>query len=150
MIEAVGTLSVQSNALRSQPQNNIAAISAESAGSPQGAFINSRVRVDNLLDVAILEFRNSGGEVIRQYPSKAQLRGYERAAELKDRPGSETPTVAVEEGDGESPSVSVDFTSSSPSPSPSPAPSSASAAPGGQGFGSAPVSSGSTSQSIFV
>ncbi len=149
MIEAVSTLSVQSSGLRSQPQNAIAVISAESVERPQGSFINSRVRVDNLMDVAILEFRNSGGEVIRQYPSKAQLRWYERAAELKDSSRSDTPTVAVEEGDGEGTSVSVDFTSS-PAPSPSPAPSSALAASGGQGFGSAAVSVGSTSQSIVV
>ena len=98
MIEAVSTLSVQNSALKAQTQNAQVVTYSEPVERAEGAFINSRVRVDNLLNVAILEYRNSGGEVIRQYPSKSQLRGYERAAQLNapEASSSEGSSVVVD------------------------------------------------------
>lgn len=81
MIETVSTSPVQSLALRSSPQS--ASRSAEPVASANpGNFVNSRIRVDNLQDVAILEYRSSEGEVLRQYPTPAQIQAFKRAQQL--------------------------------------------------------------------
>lgn len=84
MIETVGTSSIQSTAVRAQPAASASARAAEPVSKANEFFISSRIRVDNLLDIAILEFLDGGsGEVIRQYPSESQIRGYQRAQELQ-------------------------------------------------------------------
>ena len=82
MIESVSTLPVQSNALRSSPQSDNAAPPSNIA-SPSN-FISSRVRVDNLQNVAILEYRSSEGDVVRQYPTEAQIQAFKSAARLAE------------------------------------------------------------------
>jgi hypothetical protein len=42
-----------------------------------------RIRVDNNLNRAIIEVRSSEGQVIRQYPTEAQLKAFARAEALK-------------------------------------------------------------------
>lgn len=54
------------------------------------SFISSRIRVDNLLDLAILEYRSQEGEVIRQFPTQGQIQAFQRAAEL-DRRSTDIP-----------------------------------------------------------
>jgi hypothetical protein len=80
MIESVSTSPVQSPALRSSPQSTNAAPAAAVANPSN--FISSRVRVDNLVNVAILEYRNSDGAVVRQYPTPAQIQAFKRAEHL--------------------------------------------------------------------
>ncbi len=49
------------------------------------SFSTSRIRVDNLLDVAILEIRSHDtGDVIRQFPTEQQIASFQRAAELEN------------------------------------------------------------------
>ncbi|TVQ85088.1 MAG: hypothetical protein EA357_01495 [Micavibrio sp.] len=49
-------------------------------------FISSRIRIDNLLDLAILEFRShETGEVLRQFPTERQIEAFQRAAQLETR-----------------------------------------------------------------
>ena len=86
MIDAVSTSQVQSTALRSIPQNTRVTPVESAPSNNSQFFISSRVRVDNLLDIAILEFRAAEtGDVIRQYPSESQIRAFQRASELDAR-----------------------------------------------------------------
>ncbi|MBL1146887.1 MAG: hypothetical protein HND56_10290 [Pseudomonadota bacterium] len=68
-------------------RNSAQAVSApEVSGSVRNeSFISSRIRVDNLLDLAILEYRSQEGEVIRQFPTQGQIQAFQRAAELDNR-----------------------------------------------------------------
>lgn len=68
-------------------RNSAQAVSApEVSGSVRNeSFISSRIRVDNLLDLAILEYRSQEGEVIRQFPTQGQIQAFQRAAELDTR-----------------------------------------------------------------
>lgn len=52
------------------------------ASSPSPSFTSSRIRVDNLIDVAILEVRSGEtGDIIRQYPTEQQIVAFQRASE---------------------------------------------------------------------
>lgn len=80
MIESVSTLPVQGTALRSSPQSDNAAPPSQIAAPSN--FVSSRVRVDNLQNVAILEYRSSEGDVVRQYPTEAQIQAFKRAEHI--------------------------------------------------------------------
>lgn len=100
MIETVGTSSVQSTAVRAQPAASASSRAVEPVSKANEFFVSSRIRVDNLLDIAILEYRDGGsGEVIRQYPSEFQIRGYQRAQELQ----AEKAAASVDVSDTSSP-----------------------------------------------
>jgi len=68
-------------------RNSAQAVSApEVSGTVRNeSFISSRIRVDNLLDLAILEYRSQEGDVIRQFPTQGQIQAFQRAAELDHR-----------------------------------------------------------------
>lgn len=81
MIESISTLSVQSSVLRIQPQSNSdSAPTAQAVSAPE--FATSRIRVDNLQNIAILEVISEEGDVIRQYPSESQIKAFKRAESL--------------------------------------------------------------------
>ena len=80
MIESVSTSSVQSPVLRSSPQS-ANPFSAASIANPSN-FVSSRVRVDNLQNVAILEYRSADGNVVQQYPTEAQIQAFKTAERL--------------------------------------------------------------------
>lgn len=104
MIETVGTSSVQSTAVRAQPAASASSRAVEPVSKANEFFVSSRIRVDNLLDIAILEYRDGGsGEVIRQYPSEFQIRGYQRAQELQ----AEKAAASVDVSDTSSSSASA-------------------------------------------
>ena len=53
-----------------------------SVSSAVQPYLSSRIRVDNLLNVAILEVRSTDtGDVIRQYPTEQQIQAFQRASE---------------------------------------------------------------------
>ena len=82
MIESVGTSSVQASALRSTSQSVVASAAASQQEYPQ--LVSLRIRVDATLNKAILEIRsNDTGEVVQQYPSAAQIRAFQRAAQIQ-------------------------------------------------------------------
>lgn len=104
-------------------------------------FISPRIRVDNNLDMAILEFRSSAtGDVIQQYPTEQQIRAMQRAAELEARielqnrqeratapirsaaPAPQATETADAAFSTASPQTSVDFTIAAPTLSVSSAP----------------------------
>ena len=83
MIDSISTSTVQSAALRVQPQAASSSQVAEAAPSA-AALPTTRIRVDNNLDRAIIEVRSSeNGQVLRQYPTQAQLRAFARAESLR-------------------------------------------------------------------
>jgi len=82
MIESVSTLPAQTSALRVTSQSAPASAAVTQQSYP--SLVSLRVRVDNDLNKAILEVRsNDTGEVVAQYPSAAQIRAFQRAAELQ-------------------------------------------------------------------
>ncbi|MBL8713764.1 MAG: hypothetical protein JNM12_12760 [Alphaproteobacteria bacterium] len=95
MIESISTLSVQSSVLRYQPQSNTdsaqitPAVSAPELGT-------SRIRVDNLQNIAILEVISEEGDVIRQYPSESQIKAFKRAESLIPASDNTAPQITAD------------------------------------------------------
>jgi len=81
MVDAVNTVTLQSSTLRPQTQASVSsAPAAEPAPSEAPEFVSSSIRVDNLQNVAILEYRSSRtGEVVQQYPTQSQIDAFHRA-----------------------------------------------------------------------
>ncbi len=85
MIDAVSTLSSVKATLRPVAQSQTSYSGSSSLGS-RNAFLVSRIRMDNLQNVAIIEVRaRDTGEVVNQYPTEEQIRAIKRAAELEER-----------------------------------------------------------------
>lgn len=126
MIDTVGTSTLQSQALRTASQAAVSAFTSGTAAVTSREFVTSRIRVDNLLNVAILEYRSSDtGEVIRQYPTDPQMRAIQRAAQLEavkvsvSTEAPSKPDVSTRSGGGvQSPAVSAPSSTSSSSPAP--------------------------------
>lgn len=121
MIDAVSTLSVQSNAARVTPQASapVPAVSSSSSIAAEQSYASSRIRVDNYLDMAILEVRSTDtGDVIRQYPSEYQIRAFQRASEITSRSQSTSEKAARAEAllQQEYETSDVSETSSAPAP----------------------------------
>lgn len=131
MVDAVSNVTLQSSAPRQQPQNAAATVSAEpaaSGGSSDQFFISSAIRVDNLQNVAILEYRSQSGEVVRQYPTQGQIDAFRRAEHLSQRKEAETPAVSSEPQPAQ--------TTANTAPPPAPAPASAASSSSGDNSGS--------------
>lgn len=82
MVDAVSTLSVQSYSARSFSPSVSAYAAAAIAPSVNdtGEYLASRIRVDNLQNRAILEYRSTKtGEVVQQYPTEYQIRAFQQA-----------------------------------------------------------------------
>jgi hypothetical protein len=85
MIEAVGTLSNATSVPRASAPARSSASSAPRI-QPSELFVSSRIRVDNELDMAIIEIRSQEtGDIIRQYPTESQIRAFVRASEIQAR-----------------------------------------------------------------
>jgi len=84
MLESVGINGVNAIPKGVQPRNIESAVEPVRSSENQSFYISSRLRMDNQLDVAILEFRSrETGDVIRQFPTEQQIRAFERASELE-------------------------------------------------------------------
>lgn len=95
MIESISTLSVQSSVLRYQPQSNTdSAPTAQAVSAPE--FATSRIRVDNLQNIAILEVISEEGDVIRQYPSESQIKAFKRAESLIPASDNTAPQITAD------------------------------------------------------
>jgi hypothetical protein len=121
MVDAISTSLLSGAAPKLQPQ----AVSAAAGESPQAAgpeFVSSSIRVDNLQNVAILEYRSSQtGEVVRQYPTQGQIDAFKRAEHLQGRSSAPTQTADVAVGDG--PRIIKAAPKSAPAAASAPAPS---------------------------
>ena len=131
MIEAVGTSSVNLAALRSASQSvvvaSFAAAPVAAEASSKVYFNSSRIRMDNLLDLAIIEVRASEtGDVVRQYPTESQIRAFQRASELDTRQADASHAQAQQEALLQQAETAVPVSTapapSTPTPAPAPAP----------------------------
>ncbi len=127
MVDAVSIVSVQGTALRLGSQGGSASAAPPVPAAPvEEGFISSHIRIDNLQNVAILEYVSSKtGEVVRQYPSQAQINAFKRAQSLQ----AEAPEARAIESGSPPPAAPRHTTESAPqSQAPAPAPHQAQAA----------------------
>lgn len=123
MIDSIGTSSIQSAALRAQPQASVALQVAEAAPSAT-TLPTTRIRVDNYIDRAIIEVRSSeNGQVLRQYPTQSQLRAFARAEALRQAKQNEAAaarqqSAAQQQPDSSSRTVSSNNASTASAPQP--------------------------------
>lgn len=58
----------------------------------------ARIRIDNQLNMAIIEYRsNETGDVVRQYPTEAQIQAFSRASQLEIRRVAQEPAFEAPE-----------------------------------------------------
>lgn len=140
MVEVVNSVSlVQSTTLKANAQSgNASAASATTvsqAAAQSGTFVSSSIRVDNLQNVAILEYRSSEGEVVQQYPNQSQIDAFKRAQLLTEKATSQH-TETASAGTTAETHVDVQVAASAPADSPAPAPAAPSSGGGDQSGGS--------------
>jgi hypothetical protein len=84
MIESVNIVSSQTpQTLKDAPQGSGSVPVSEPVSSETNNFVSSNIRMDNLQNVAILEYRSSKtGEVIQQYPNQAHIQAFKQAEKL--------------------------------------------------------------------
>jgi len=147
MVEGINTSSIQNVSVRHAARGVSSSLPVEPVEASRASdFVKSAIYVDNLQNVAILEYRSSeSGEVVRQYPTKGQIEAFKRAEQLQQKVAerfAQESAAVVSAPSAEAPSVAV--TSSAPAPAPaSPAPSvEAAPSPGAE---AAPVDSSVTS-----
>lgn len=111
MIEAVSTLSVQSAALRANTQSSASFVASTPAPrAPDMGFLS--IRMDDTINKAILEYKSSEGEVIRQYPSESQIRAFQRSSELQQKRAEAASAEA--QAVGAAPSVEISTPAATP------------------------------------
>lgn len=121
--------------------------------APGGSQTSSRIRVDNFLDLAILEVRSQEtGDVIRQFPNERQIAAFQRAEELSARRAAAAAEARVAVSDTPDTSasnitVNVDTSVSAPS-APSAPTESVSATPAPSSGAS--TDTGTSTQSVLV
>ncbi|MFH1157549.1 MAG: hypothetical protein V1721_01500 [Pseudomonadota bacterium] len=85
MVDAISALTMQSTVPRFETRD--AGVSVSENSMLQAAdmdFVISSIRVDNLQNVAILEYRSSRtGEVVQQFPTQAQIEAFRRAEQIQ-------------------------------------------------------------------
>lgn len=86
MIEAVGTSAVQGAILGSLSQRAVvvAAIETSTPSFSSQSTVLPYIRVDNVRNVTLLEYRNGDGEVVQQFPTEAQIRAFKSAERLQE------------------------------------------------------------------
>jgi hypothetical protein len=93
MIDGINSLTSGTTASRAYPQAAVSATAGSGSSTSFNpgniSFFESRIRMDNLQNVAILEIRSSEGEVVNRYPTEQQVAAFRRAEELRDAAASE-------------------------------------------------------------
>lgn len=84
MVDAVSMISM-SNATQGSRSQGAPSSDVPVASPPaEEDFVSSYIRVDNLQNVAILEYRSSRtGEVVQQYPTQTQIAAFKRAESIE-------------------------------------------------------------------
>jgi hypothetical protein len=108
MVDAVSTVSNVTSAALRQGSQAAVSVASSSLPRPDGGFVSSYIRVDNLQNVAILEYRTEKGEVVQQYPTQAQIDAFKRAESLEARKhqqisSAETPETPAAPAEGFTP-----------------------------------------------
>ena len=91
MVSVISSVSgTQNTTLKADAQSSAPATPAPAASSSNANFVTSGIRVDNLQNVAILEYRSSEtGDVIQQYPNQAQINAFKAAQHLAEQAKSQ-------------------------------------------------------------
>lgn len=142
MIEAVSTLSVQSAALRANPQSSSSFAAVKEVSAPNMGFLS--IRMDDRINKAILEFRSSEGEVIKQYPSESQIRAFIRSSELVENKPSKSDKQPAPAESASAPSF--EFADAAPTPTPT----HVDIVPANNPNSGGSASAGSSTQSVLV
>jgi len=110
MVDVISAVSGQSSTLRLGSQGAATSPPSEPATQASAELVSSHIRVDNLQNVAILEYRSSRtGEVVRQYPTQSQIDAFRRAERSNTGPPpTEISTDAGDSGESSSPPPTVD------------------------------------------
>jgi hypothetical protein len=86
MVDAVNNIAPAQNALLrsgSSSQNSLSSVIPTSISEMD--FVSSGIHMDNLQNVAILQYRSSEtGEVLRQYPNQSQIEAFKAAQRIAD------------------------------------------------------------------
>lgn len=85
MLDAVNNLTLQSSTASSGTRGVAAVAAPEADQRKAGNFVTSSIRVDNLQNFAILEYRNQSGQVVKQYPTQAQIDAFKNAQRLLEK-----------------------------------------------------------------
>ena len=84
MVDAINMLVMQSSLPGFTPRSAGTPVSESILPIADLNFISSSIRVDNLQNVAILEYRSSKtGEVLQQFPTQAQIEAFKHAEQLQ-------------------------------------------------------------------
>lgn len=104
MVNVVSAVSgTQSAPPRTDVQGNSAPVSAPPPPSSNIDFVVSGIYVDNLQNVAILEYRSSQtDQVIQQYPNQAQINAFKAAQRLAEQASTHQAEVAAQQAAAES------------------------------------------------
>jgi hypothetical protein len=150
MIESVNIVSNQApQTVKEVPQGSGSVSVAEPASSEANNFVSSNIRMDNLQNVAILEYRSSKtGEVIQQYPNQAHIQAFKQAEKLAAaiEPAPQQ-TVDAHEGDAATASSSAPIIAQ---PAETPAPKAAPVHVAAPAEHSSPAPSANSTQSVVV
>jgi len=84
MVDAINMLTMQSTMPRFTPRDACISVSENSLQIADIDFVISSIRVDNLQNVAILEYRSGKtGEVMQQFPTQTQIEAFKHAEQLQ-------------------------------------------------------------------
>lgn len=118
MIEMISTSSVQNSSARPVPQAVAAIYQATAIPAPQASSVASHIRVDNARNVAILEYRDNDGDVVRQYPSESQIEAFRRAQRIQEQVRQQVAAAAPAPDKAPAPQVAAPSSApSAPAPS---------------------------------
>lgn len=108
------------------------------------------IRMDHSINKAILEYRSTEGEVIKQYPSESQIRAFIRSSELESKPEPSTQQAPV--ADASASASSFEFADVAATPTHVDVLPASSAAVGGSAVSTAlsPAPSSGSTQSVLV
>lgn len=85
MVEAIISVpSALASSSKTTSRSEATVVSTEAVQkASQKNFVSSSIRVDNLQNVAILEYRSEAGEVVQQYPSQSQIEAFKNAERIQ-------------------------------------------------------------------
>lgn len=85
MLDAVNILKSQASVTSPVTRSEAVVASSESAQQKAGNFVTSSIRIDNLQNFAVLEYRNQAGKVVEQYPTQTQIDAFKSAQRLLEK-----------------------------------------------------------------
>ena len=110
MVNAVSAVSSTQNAvLKPSVQNGDVATATPSASASNIDYVVSGIYVNNLQNVAILEYRSlQTGEILQQYPNQAQINAFksaERLAQQANLKQQSAPAAEIQHAAAPSPEI---------------------------------------------